>query len=143
MDGKNTLLKQLGNKINKEYTDYINSLYDLDAEEIIECSYKTVMLKSFKNIISYDSDAHLDEWQIAKLLKVENLLELLYADWLKYDDSEYAILGEFVFGYWDWNYFNRAERKTAVEVALIYVNIPKTKKESFILEGLRQKEKEK
>ena len=39
------------------------------------------------------------------------------------------------------NEFIDAERKTAVEVALIYVNIPKTKKESFILEGLRQSEK--
>ena len=37
--------------------------------------------------------------------------------------------------------FIDAERKTAVEVALIYVNIPKTGKESFILEGLRQSEK--
>ena len=37
--------------------------------------------------------------------------------------------------------FIDAERKTAVEVALIYVNIPKTEKESFILEGLRQSEK--
>lgn len=108
---KTIFLNQLEDKVNKEYTDYINSLYDLDAEEIIECSYKTVMLKRFKNIISYDSDAHLDEWQIAKLLEVENLLELLYADWLKYDDSEYDILGEFVFGYWDWNYFNRKEEE--------------------------------
>lgn len=39
------------------------------------------------------------------------------------------------------NEFIDAERKTAVEVALIYVNIPKTEKESFILEGLRQSEK--
>lgn len=39
------------------------------------------------------------------------------------------------------NEFIDAERKTAVEVALIYVNIPKTGKESFILEGLRQSEK--
>lgn len=108
---KTIFLNQLEDKVNKEYTDYINSLYDLDAEEIIECSYKTVMLKRFKNIISYDSDAHLDEWQIAKLLEVENLLELLYADWLKHDDSEYDILGEFVFGYWDWNYFNREEEE--------------------------------
>ena len=37
--------------------------------------------------------------------------------------------------------FIDAERKTAVEVALIYVDIPKTGKESFILEGLRQSEK--
>lgn len=39
------------------------------------------------------------------------------------------------------NEFIDAERKTAVEVVLIYVNIPKTGKESFILEGLRQSEK--
>lgn len=39
------------------------------------------------------------------------------------------------------NEFIDAERKTAVEVALIYVNIPKTEKESFILEDLRQSEK--
>lgn len=109
MSNKNGLLSQLENKVNKEYTDYINSLYDLDAEEIIKCSYKTIMLENFKNIISYDSDSHLDECQIAKLLRVENLLELLYADWLKYDDSEYDILGEFVFGYWDWNYFKGKE----------------------------------
>lgn len=39
------------------------------------------------------------------------------------------------------NEFIDAERKTAVGVALVYVNIPKTEKESFILESLRQSEK--
>ena len=55
MSNKNGLLAQLENKVNKEYTDYINSLYDLDAGEIIKSSYKTIMLRSFKNILSYDS----------------------------------------------------------------------------------------
>lgn len=111
MSNKNGLLAQLENKVNKEYTDYINSLYDLDAEEIIECSYKTIVLGSFKNIISYDSDAHLDEWQIAKLLEVENLLELLYADWLRFADSVYDEYKEFVFGYWSWDYFKGGDTK--------------------------------
>lgn len=37
--------------------------------------------------------------------------------------------------------FIDAERKTAVETALIYVNIPKVEKESFIFEELRRAEK--
>lgn len=37
--------------------------------------------------------------------------------------------------------FIDAERKTAVETALIYVNIPKVEKESFIFEELRRTEK--
>lgn len=109
MSNKNGLLAQLENKVNKEYMDYINSLYDLDAGEIIKSSYKTIIFEEFKNILAYDAATYFDEWKISNLLEVENLLELLYADWLKYDDSEYDILGEFVFGYWDWNYFNRKE----------------------------------
>lgn len=109
MSNKNGLLAQLENKVNKEYTDYINSLYDLDAEEIIECSYKTIMLGSFKNILSYDSGEYFDEWKISNLLEVENLLELLYADWLRFADSVYDEYKEFVFGYWSWDYFKRKE----------------------------------
>ena len=109
MSNKNGLLAQLENKVNKEYTDYINSLYDLDAEEIIDCSYKTIMLESFKNILSYDSGEYFDEWKISNLLEVENLLELLYTDWLRFADSVYDEYREFVFGYWNWDYFKGKE----------------------------------
>lgn len=111
MSKKDGLLSQLENKVNKEYTDYINSLHDLDAGEIIDCSYKTIIFKEFKNILAYDAATYIDEWRISKLLEVENLLELLYIDWLKFEDSVYEEYKEFVFGYWSWDYFKGGDTK--------------------------------
>ena len=89
----------------------------LDAEEIIDCSYKTIMLESFKNILSYDSGEYLNEWKISKLLEVENLLDLLYIEWLKFEDSVYDEYREFVFGYWSWDYFKgKEETKIIAEI---------------------------
>lgn len=106
---KTILLSQLENKVNKEYKDYINSLRDLDAGEIIKSSYKTVMLENFKNILLCDSEKYFDERKISNLLEAENLLELLYADWLRFDDNVYDEYKEFVFGYWSWDYFKGKE----------------------------------
>lgn len=106
---KTILLSQLENKVNKEYKDYIKSLRDLDAGEIIKSSYKTVMLENFKNILLCDSEEYFDERKISNLLEAENLLELLYADWLRFDDNVYDEYKEFVFGYWDWDYFKGNE----------------------------------
>ena len=111
MSNKNGLLAQLENKVNKEYMDYINSLYDLDAGEIIKSSYKTIIFEEFKNILAYDAATYFDEWKISNLLEVENLLELLYIDWLKFEDSVYDEYREFVFGYWSWDYFKGGDTK--------------------------------
>ena len=114
MSNKNGLLAQLENKVNKEYMDYINSLYDLDAGEIIKSSYKTIIFEEFKNILAYDAATYFDEWKISNLLEVENLLELLYIDWLKFEDSVYDEYREFVFGYWSWDYFKGGDTKCQI-----------------------------
>ena len=106
------LLAQLQDKINGEYDEYKQNLYRMTVEEVILNSYKTVMLNEFKEIINRFAGDYYEDWQLKKLLKVENLLELLYADWIEFDSDEQDIYKEFIFGgYWDWEYLQKENKQ--------------------------------
>ena len=109
-ENKLCLLEQLNMKIHTEHNRYTESLYRMDVDDVIQNSYKTVMMNEFMCILENDTGDMFEDWQIELLLKVENLLETLYRDWVDFDSDESEIFKEFVFGFWNWEYL-QAENK--------------------------------
>ena len=104
MENKLNLAAQLTEKVQKEYDVYIESLYRMVVDEVINNSYKTVMMNELKILIEKYSCELLEEWQIELLLNIENLLETLFYNWIHFDSTEEDIYKEFVFGYWNREY---------------------------------------
>ena len=105
------LLAQLDNKIHREHDAYKQNLYRMTVDEVIQNSYKTVMFNEFVYILENYAGDMLENWQIELLLTVENLLELLYADWINFDSEEGDVYKEFVFGYWNWEYLQKENKQ--------------------------------
>lgn len=96
-ENKKSLLEQLSEKIGKEHDNYIKSLYRMDADDIIKYSHKTVMLNEFVCVFDNEIDDTLEDFELQALINVENLLELLYKEWMRSGNDQYDIYKEFVF----------------------------------------------
>ena len=107
MENKLNLVVQLTKKVKREYESYIESLYKMAVDDIINFSYKTVMMNELKTIIENYSCELLEEWQIELLLNIDNLLETLYYDWIHFDATEESIYKDFLFDYWTWKYLSK------------------------------------
>lgn len=98
---KQKLMDELNKKMNKEWDEYLQNVYKLPIERVVlDCSYKTIMLEEFKNLISMDGEKYLSEKQIEKMLQLNDLLNTLYSYWLKVEDcceDEYI---RFIFDNW-------------------------------------------
>lgn len=103
---KQGLLELLYRKNADEYITFKEQLRDYDVDTLIsaDLAYEIVTKKDFMLIIEWCGEDFLTIEQIKKLLNVENLLEILYDDWLKYDDDGVidGVYKEFIFGFWDW-----------------------------------------
>jgi hypothetical protein len=97
------LYEQLMEKLQKEMQDYKEKLQDMTVDEVINEAYKFTMLKEFVKCFEVFSKDYLTNEQFKNLLNVkDNLLEILYNDWINYDSEEQSIYKEFIFGYWNW-----------------------------------------
>lgn len=100
---KNSLYAQLMLKIHTELFAYKEILYRMTVDEVINEAYKFTMLKEFVKCFEVFSKDYLTNEQFKNLLNVkDNLLEILYNDWINYDSEEQSIYKEFIFGYWNW-----------------------------------------
>lgn len=97
---KAELIKRLVNKVDGELNAYKKLLLQMSAEKIMAHSYETVVKEEFCDILKYDTEKYLSEEKIEKLLKIDNLLDYLYQDWLKFEDNVIEEYEEFIFGYW-------------------------------------------
>lgn len=100
-DNAKVLYAELQEKVGREYNEYIKSLHDMTADEIIEKSYETVMLQEFKTVIEKRAENRFGIDQLHRLLQIDNVLDTLYQDWLQFDSDEMDVYEEFVLGYWD------------------------------------------
>ncbi len=77
-------MEKLYAKLEKEYNDYIDSLKVATADEIIKKSYETVFKEDILLCFDY---YELDDDITELLCSTENLLNILYEDWLNVDES--------------------------------------------------------
>lgn len=85
------LEEQIYKKIDKEYNDFINEMFKLSKEEIINNSYKIAVINEFKEF-SINIDCNLIE--LKALSQEPNLLQTFYRNWLKYDDVSLSYVTE-------------------------------------------------
>lgn len=78
---KNKLIK----KLERELTDFKDSLKGLPAEQIIDNSYKITCMQTIQDYLAYDKD--YSKFELKTLLKREHILEECYDDWLSNDGS--------------------------------------------------------
>lgn len=98
---KDELMKRLIAKIDIEWQEYLQKVYKLPIEQVVlECSYKTIILEEFKGILEMYTENYFAEEQIEKMLQVDNLLEAIYVDWIRYDDDCESEYTHFIFDYW-------------------------------------------
>lgn len=102
-DMKKRLYAELQVKIEREYGDYMDSLYHLSVEDVIGNSYKTVIMSEFKGILENSSMESLGLAELEKIIQIDNLLEKLYNKWIGFDSDEIEVYKEFVFGNWDFS----------------------------------------
>lgn len=85
------LEEQIYKKIDKEYNDFINEMFKLSKEEIINNSYKIAVINEFKEF-SINVDCNILE--LKALSQEPNLLQTFYRNWLKYDDVSLSYVTE-------------------------------------------------
>lgn len=99
----NCLYARLIMKLQCELFSYKEKLYRATVDEVMDEAYKLTMLKEFVKCFEVFSKDYLTNEQFKNLLNVkDNLLEILYNDWINYDSEEQSIYNEFIFGYWNW-----------------------------------------
>lgn len=85
------LEEQIYKKIDKEYNDFINEMFKLSKEEIINNSYKIAVITEFKEF-SINVDCNILE--LKALSQEPNLLQSFYGNWLKYDDVSLSYVAD-------------------------------------------------
>ena len=78
---KNKLIK----KLERELTDFKDSLKGLPAEQIIDNSYKITCMQTIQDYLAYDKD--YSKFELKTLLKREHILQECYDDCLSNDGS--------------------------------------------------------
>lgn len=79
------LKNKLIGKLEKELSEYKDSLMELSSKEIIDSSYKITCMETIHDYLVYDKD--LSKFELKTLLKREHILEECYNDWLDNDGS--------------------------------------------------------
>lgn len=79
------LKSKLIQKLERELTDFKDSLKELPAEQIIDNSYKITCMQTIRDYLANDKD--YSKFELKTLLKREHLLEECYDDWLSNDGS--------------------------------------------------------
>lgn len=79
------LKNKLIEKLERELTDFKDSLKGLPAEQIIDNSYKITCMQTIQDYLAYDKD--YSKFELKTLLKREHILEECYDDWLSNDGS--------------------------------------------------------
>ena len=79
------LKSKLIQKLERELTDFKDSLKELPAEQIIDNSYKITCMQTIQDYLANDKD--YSKFELKTLLKREHLLEECYDDWLSNDGS--------------------------------------------------------
>lgn len=79
------LKNKLIEKLERELTDFKDSLKGLPAEQIIDNSYKITCMQAIQDYLAYDKD--YSKFELKTLLKREHILEECYDDWLSNDGS--------------------------------------------------------
>lgn len=87
------LKKQLNEKLQKEYDNFIERLKLLPPERIIESSYEKVFKEELMTTVQYKD---LSRVEIIALLKLDHPLDSLYQEWLKNDFSYLPLLEDTV-----------------------------------------------
>ena len=79
------LKNKLIEKLERELTDFKDSLKGLPAEQIIDNSYKITCMQTIQDYLAYDKD--YSKFELKTLLKREHILQECYDDWLSNDGS--------------------------------------------------------
>ena len=72
-------------KVIKEFQQFKQSMLKKDPDTIFNSSYKIVCMKEINDKLLEFAEERGDRF-LEKLLPVDNLIEEIYADWLKVDD---------------------------------------------------------
>lgn len=80
---KEQLEKQLLNKLDKEFNEYINEITKLSKEEIIKNAYRISNYENFRYIVDFKEYSILE---LKALLQEKKLLNYFYNYFLKYDE---------------------------------------------------------
>ena len=79
------LKNKLIEKLERELTDFKDSLKGLPAEQIIDNSYKITCMQTIQDYLAYDKD--YSKFELKTLLKREHILQECYDDWLSCDGN--------------------------------------------------------
>ena len=79
------LKSKLIQKLERELTDFKDSLKELPAEQIIDNSYKITCMQTIQDYLANDKD--YSKFELKTLLKREHILQECYDDWLSNDGS--------------------------------------------------------
>ena len=86
------LISKVVQKMKKEYNDYVDKISILSPKEIIDKSYETVYKYEILEMFECDEcgiflDPVDEQMPYEELLAMDNPLEFLYSEWLKWDGS--------------------------------------------------------
>ena len=79
------LKNKLIEKLERELTDFKDSLKGLPAEQIIDNSYKITCMQTIQEYLATDKD--YSKFELKTILKREHILQECYDDWLSNDGS--------------------------------------------------------
>lgn len=100
-DMKKKLCAELQVKVEREYADYIDSLYHMLVEDVVKKSYKTVVMRECKGVLGSNVMESLELEKLEQIIQIDNLLEKLYNRWRVCDSDETDLYKEFVFKNWE------------------------------------------
>ena len=80
------LSDSLVEKLQKEIANYKSELVKEPKKIILNASYQTCVKEEMKDIVSYHADYMTDK-ELKVLNNTNNLIDILYYDWLGYDSQ--------------------------------------------------------